>query len=77
VPVRGRDQDVGTRPRGLQREAPVGRRRRAGGLAAPPVDHLAAMFAGAPEEELRVIGESFARYNQAVARHYGVSLLPD
>jgi hypothetical protein len=35
------------------------------------------MFAGAPEEELRVIGESFARYNQAVARHYDVSLLPD
>jgi DNA-binding MarR family transcriptional regulator len=40
-------------------------------------DNLAVMFGGVPEEELRVIGESFARYNQAVARHYDVSLLPD
>ncbi|MEV7043603.1 MarR family winged helix-turn-helix transcriptional regulator [Amycolatopsis sp. NPDC051061] len=39
--------------------------------------NLAEMFAGVPEEQLRVIGESFARYNQAVARQYDVSLLPD
>jgi DNA-binding MarR family transcriptional regulator len=38
-------------------------------------DNLAAMFDGVPEDELRVIGESFARYNQAVARHYGVSVV--
>lgn len=40
-------------------------------------DNLAVMFDGATDDELRVIGESFARYNQAVARHYDVSLLPD
>ncbi|GLY43148.1 hypothetical protein Amsp01_091710 [Amycolatopsis sp. NBRC 101858] len=39
--------------------------------------NLAAMFAGVPDDELRVIGESFARYNQAVAREYDVSLLPE
>lgn len=38
--------------------------------------NLTAMFAGVPEAELRVIGESFARYNQAVAREFDVSLLP-
>lgn len=39
--------------------------------------NLAAMFDGVPEDELRVIGESFARYNQAVAREFDVSLLPE
>ncbi|GAB3158903.1 MarR family winged helix-turn-helix transcriptional regulator [Amycolatopsis sp. NPDC004378] len=39
--------------------------------------NLAEMFTGVPEDELRVIGESFARYNRAIARQYDVSVVPE
>lgn len=43
--------------------------------AAGLVERAPALFAGVPEDELRVIGESFALYNQAVVCEYDVSLL--
>lgn len=46
---------------GRRRSQRVHRRRRAS---------LEEMFTGCAEDELRVIGESFARYNQAIADHH-------
>jgi DNA-binding MarR family transcriptional regulator len=64
APADRRRSVVSATDEGRRRAEHVQRRRR---------ESLTQMFDGIPEDELRVIGESFARYNQAISEHYDVS----
>jgi DNA-binding MarR family transcriptional regulator len=61
APTDRRRSVVNATAEGRRRSERVHRRRR---------ESLSEMFAGCPEDELRVVGESFARYNQAIAEHH-------
>jgi DNA-binding MarR family transcriptional regulator len=61
APTDRRRSVINATKEGRRRAETVHRRRR---------ESLEEMFAGCGEDELRVIGESFARYNAAIAEHH-------